>query len=112
MTAKIPMYEPLVPKVAAGEPIPVAVRREHAIGMPDDCAGLVVFLASDGSAEITGQAIGIGGDRLCLYSHPAEIATELRDGGWDAAEIAEAWQASIAPHLQPSGIRLPKLDLG
>jgi NAD(P)-dependent dehydrogenase (short-subunit alcohol dehydrogenase family) len=112
MTASIPMYEPLVPKVAAGEPLPVAVRREHAIGMPEDCAGLVVFLASNASAEITGQAIGIGGDRLCLYSHPAEIVTELRAGGWDATEIAEAWQARFAPHLQASGIRLPKLDLG
>jgi NAD(P)-dependent dehydrogenase (short-subunit alcohol dehydrogenase family) len=112
MTASIPMYEPLVAKVAAGEPLPVAVRREHAIGMPEDCAGLVVFLASSASAEITGQAIGIGGDRLCLYSHPAEIVTELRSGGWNADEIAEAWQTRFAPHHVPSGIRLPKLDLG
>lgn len=111
MTASIPLYEPLVPKVAAGEPLPTAVRREHAIGMPEDCAGLVVFLASDASAEITGQAIGIGGDRLCLYSHPTEIATEFRAGGWDAREIAAAWQEHFAPHLQPSGMRLPKLDL-
>jgi NAD(P)-dependent dehydrogenase (short-subunit alcohol dehydrogenase family) len=112
MTAKIPLYEPLVPKVAAGEPLPEAVRREHAIGMPEDCAGLVVFLASNASAEITGQAIGIGGDRLCLYSHPTEIVTELRDGGWNAEQIREAWQARFVPYLQPSGIRLPKLDLG
>ena len=112
MTATIPMYEPLIPKVAAGELLPVSVRREHAIGMPEDCAGLVVFLASDASAEITGQAIGIGGDRLCLYSHPAEIVTELRGGGWDADQIAEVWQTRFARHLQPSGIRLPKVDLG
>jgi NAD(P)-dependent dehydrogenase (short-subunit alcohol dehydrogenase family) len=112
MTATIPLYEPLVPKVAAGEPLPSSVRREHAIGMPEDCAGLVVFLASDASAEITGQAIGIGGDRLCLYSHPAEIATEFREGGWEAEQIAEAWQARFAPHVQSSGIRLPTLDLG
>ena len=46
MTATIPIYKPLVPRVAAGEPLPAAVRREHAIGMPEDCAGLVVFLAS------------------------------------------------------------------
>jgi NAD(P)-dependent dehydrogenase (short-subunit alcohol dehydrogenase family) len=112
MTATIPIYEPLVPKVAAGEPLPVSVRRDHAIGMPEDCAGLVVFLASDASAEITGQAIGIGGDRLCLYAHPAELVTDLRGGGWDAQQIAEAWQAHFARYLQPSGIRLPKLDLG
>ncbi|HEY5453277.1 MAG TPA: SDR family NAD(P)-dependent oxidoreductase [Polyangia bacterium] len=111
MTATIPLYKPLVSRVAAGEPLPAAVRREHAIGMPEDCAGLVVFLASGASAGITGQTIGIGGDRICLYSHPAEIATELRDGGWDAEAIAAIWQARFAPHLQPFGIRLPKLDL-
>jgi NAD(P)-dependent dehydrogenase (short-subunit alcohol dehydrogenase family) len=111
MTATIPIYKPLVPRVAAGEPLPPPVRREHAIGMPEDCAGLVVFLASNASAEITGQAIGIGGDRLCLYSHPAEIVTELRDGGFSADAIGELWQSRFAPHLQASGIRLPTLDL-
>jgi 3-oxoacyl-[acyl-carrier protein] reductase len=111
MTATIPIYKPLAARVAAGEPLPPAVRREHAIGMPEDCAGLVVFLASEGAAGITGQAIGVGGDRLCLYSHPAEIVTELRDGGWDAEAIAAVWQARFAAHLQPSGIKLPKLEL-
>jgi NAD(P)-dependent dehydrogenase (short-subunit alcohol dehydrogenase family) len=111
MTATIPIYKPLVARVAAGEPLPPAVRREHAIGMPEDCAGLVVFLASEGAAGITGQAIGVGGDRLCLYSHPAEIVTELRDGGWDAEAIAAIWPTRFAAQLQPSGIRLPKLEL-
>ena len=111
MTATIPIYKPLVARVAAGEPLPPAVRREHAIGMPEDCAGLVVFLASEGAAGITGQAIGVGGDRLCLYSHPAEIVTELRDGGWDAESIAAVWPARFAAQLQPSGIKLPKLEL-
>jgi hypothetical protein len=111
MTASIPLYQPLVARVAAGESLPAVVRREHAIGMPEDCAGLLVFLASDASAEITGQAIGIGGDRLCLYSHPAEFATEFRAGGWDADQIAEAWKSRFAAHVQPSGIRLPKLEL-
>jgi NAD(P)-dependent dehydrogenase (short-subunit alcohol dehydrogenase family) len=111
MTATIPIYKPLAARVAAGEPLPSPVRREHAIGTPEDCAGLVVFLASNAAAGVTGQAIGIGGDRLCLYTHPAEIVTELRDGGWDADAIAALWQARFAPHAQPSGIRLPKLDL-
>jgi len=112
MTATIPIYKPLAARVAAGEPLPPAVRREHAIGMPEDCAGLVVFLASESAAGITGQAIGVGGDRLCLYAHPAEIVTELRDGGWDAEAIAAIWEARFAAQLQPTGIKLPKLELG
>jgi NAD(P)-dependent dehydrogenase (short-subunit alcohol dehydrogenase family) len=112
MTASIPLYKPLVARVAAGEALPAAIRREHAIGMPEDCAGLLVFLASDAAAGITGQAIGIGGDRLCLYTHPSEAVTELRDGGWDADSIAAIWQTRFAPHAQPYGVRLPPVDLG
>ena len=112
MTATIPIYAPLAARVEAGEPLPLAVRREHAIGLPEDCAGLMVFLASRASAAVTGQAIGIGGDRLTLYSHPAEIAVQLRDGGWHAAAIAAAWETHFAAHAQPYGIHLPGLDLG
>jgi NAD(P)-dependent dehydrogenase (short-subunit alcohol dehydrogenase family) len=111
MTATIPIYKPLVARVAAGEPLPAAVRREHAIGRPEDCAGLLVFLASHAAAGISGQAIGVGGDRLSLYSHPAEIVTELREGGWDAEAIAAVWQARFAAHAQAVGIRLPKLEI-
>ena len=111
MTATIPIYAPLAERVEAGRGLPAAVRREHAVGMPEDCAGLVVFLASDAAAQVTGQAIGIGGDRLTLYSHPTEIAYELRDGGWTAAAIAEAWPDRFAESAQPSGVRLPELDI-
>ncbi|MBV8219603.1 MAG: SDR family oxidoreductase, partial [Solirubrobacterales bacterium] len=80
MTATIPIYAPLTDLVEAGQPLPAQVRREHALGMPEDCAPLVVFLASGAGAEVTGQAIGIGGDRLTLYSHPAELVYAYRDG--------------------------------
>jgi NAD(P)-dependent dehydrogenase (short-subunit alcohol dehydrogenase family) len=112
MTATIPVYAPLVERVERGDGLPAEVRREHAIGMPEDCAGLVVFLASERAAGVTGQAIGIGGDRLSLYSHPTELRFELHDGGWTAEEIAEAWETSLSPEAQPSGLHLPELDLG
>jgi NAD(P)-dependent dehydrogenase (short-subunit alcohol dehydrogenase family) len=111
MTAGIPAYAPLVPRVEAGEPLPAALRREHAIGLPEDCAPLAVFLAGEGAAQITGQAIGIGGDKLTLYSHPGEAVTAYRDGGWSLADIAAEWPRTFAPALQPFGIELPPLDL-
>ena len=104
MTETIPIYAPL----AGRDEFPAQVRQEHALGPPEDCAPLVVFLASEAAAGVTGQAIGIGGDRLTLYSHPAEAAFELREGGWSAEEIAVAWQG-FEP--QPYGVRLPELDL-
>jgi NAD(P)-dependent dehydrogenase (short-subunit alcohol dehydrogenase family) len=111
MTASIPLYEPLVARADAGEDFPPDVRREHAIGMPEECAPLVVFLASDDAAGVTGQAIGIGGDRLSLYSHPAELVAELRDGGWTAEEIAARWDDAFASSQQPYGVQLPALEL-
>jgi NAD(P)-dependent dehydrogenase (short-subunit alcohol dehydrogenase family) len=111
MTATIPIYAPLVEAVEAGEPLPRAVRQAHAIGMPEDSASLVVFLASDAAAEITGQAIGIGGDKLSLYSHPAEVAAAFHEGGWTPELIAENWSTTMAPMTQAYGIKLPELDL-
>jgi NAD(P)-dependent dehydrogenase (short-subunit alcohol dehydrogenase family) len=111
MTASIPIYAPLVELVERGEKLPAEVRRDHAIGMPEDCAGLVVFLASDEARGITGQAIGIGGDKLTLYSHPAEAEVAFSDGGWDAEAIAAQWSDDWASKTQPSGLMLPELKL-
>jgi 3-oxoacyl-[acyl-carrier protein] reductase len=111
MTSTIPVYAPLVARVERGEGLPRAVRQEHAVGMPEDCAGLVVFLASAAGAGVTGQAIGIGGDRLSVWSHPAEVAFELREGGWSAEAIAERWDEVIAPALQTYGMEFAELDL-
>lgn len=110
MTATIPIYAPLAASIDAGEPLPREVRRDHAVGMPEDCAPLVVFLASEAAAQITGQAIGIGGDKLTLYSHPAEAVVEYRDGGWSADQIADAWARSFRQSEQRSGPQLPPLE--
>ena len=91
MTASIPIYEPLVERVEAGESPAPRCGGSTRIGMPEDCAPLVVFLASDAGAGVTGQAIGIGGDRLSLYSHPAEVVAELRDGGWTRRGDRRCW---------------------
>ena len=111
MTATIPVYEPLVGLAERGERFPEEVRRGHALGMPEDCAPAVVFLASDAAAEVTGQALGIGGDRLTLYSHPAEAVVLDHDGGWSADAIAAAWTDSLAERAQSSGIVLPPLEI-
>jgi len=111
MTASIPAYAPLAERVAAGAPLPAQLRREHAIGMPEDCAPLVVFLASDAAAAVSGQAIGIGGDKLVLYSHPVELVSAYRDGGWSPEAIAADWAERFANSLQAYGIELPALDL-
>jgi hypothetical protein len=89
--------------------LPPFGRRELGFGTPDDAAGLVVFLASDDSAGITGQAIGIGGDRLALWTHPIEAVVEYTDArGWSAEAISAIWPDTFAPHLQPVGQQIPE----
>lgn len=108
MVATIPVLQPLAEKVDAGEPIPAWARQQLGLGMPEDAAGLVVFLASDGAAGITGQCIGIGGDRLALWSHPAEAAVAFRDGGWSADAIADIWSTTLGQAEQTYGMPLPE----
>jgi 3-oxoacyl-[acyl-carrier protein] reductase len=103
MTATIPAYTEAYERFLAGEPIPAELRHDKGLGSPEDVAPLVVWLASAASQDVTGQAIGIGGDRLTLYSHPAVIETAYADGGWDAAGIDAAWRETFAAQAQHSG---------
>jgi NAD(P)-dependent dehydrogenase (short-subunit alcohol dehydrogenase family) len=109
MTETLPFLKPYVEALKAGEPLPPFARRELGFGSPEDAAGLVAFLASDAAAGITGQAIGIGGDRLALWSHPAEVVTEVAAGsGWTADAIASIWPDRFASSLQRVGQEFPE----
>lgn len=108
MTETIPFLAPYVEALRAGEPMPPFARRALAFGSPEDAAGLVTFLASDAAAGITGQAIGVGGDRLSLWTHPVQAVAAYADGGWSADAIAEAWPTIFAGHEQSVGENLPQ----
>lgn len=103
MTATIPAYAELYERFVAGEPIPHEYRHDHALGSPEDVAPLIVWLASEASKDVTGQAIGIGGDRLTLYAHPRSLDVAYRDGGWTPDAIDAAWREQFASQAQPSG---------
>lgn len=107
MTETIPALKGYVDALRAGEPMPPFARRALAFGSPEDAAGLVAFLASDAAAEITGQCVGIGGDRLSLWSHPQQVAAAYADGGWSADAIDEAWPTTLGTQLQTVGEQLP-----
>jgi NAD(P)-dependent dehydrogenase (short-subunit alcohol dehydrogenase family) len=109
MTETVPFLQPYVEAMRAGDPLPPFARQQLGFGTPEDAAGLVAFLASDAAAGITGQAVGIGGDRLALWSHPSEVVVEFADGtGWSADAIAGVWPDTFAPSLQTVGQQLPK----
>jgi NAD(P)-dependent dehydrogenase (short-subunit alcohol dehydrogenase family) len=109
MTETIPALREYVDAVARGEALPPFARRELGFGAPGDVAGLVAFLASGAAAGVTGQAVGIGGDRLALWSHPAEAVVRFAGGyGWSPDAIAAQWQEAFAPFLQPVGQHFPE----
>src|SRR6202035_3511215 len=104
MIASIPGMAEMVEAAERGEPLPDMVRKGMGMGMPEDVAPLLVFLCSDAAKEITGQCIGLGGDKLSLWSHPHEISVAYRDGGWTADGIAEVFSASVGQQLETYGI--------
>ncbi|MBU4610868.1 SDR family oxidoreductase [Achromobacter sp. GG226] len=110
MVATIPVFAPFAKGVARGEPLPPSLRQGLGLGMPEDVAPLLLFLASSQAAHITGQCIGIGGDKLSLWSQPTEVRVAYRDGGWDAESIARTWAQGVGQQLEPFGddIKLPE----
>ena len=109
MTETVPFVQPYIELLKKGEPLPSYARKQLGFGTPEDAAGLVAFLASDAAAEITGQAVGIGGDRLALWSHPSEVVVEFADGtGWSADAIADIWPKAFAGSQQTVGQQLPE----
>ncbi|MCC8246196.1 SDR family oxidoreductase [Saccharothrix luteola] len=109
MTRTIPAFAPVIEEAErTGAPFPDWLRRDEGLGTVEDVASLIVFLASDAARRITGQAIGIGGDRLSLWAHPHEKAVALADGGWTADAIAESWATGVGAEPETSGIPAPQ----
>ena len=108
MTENIPFLAPHIESMKQGDPLPAIIRRDVGMGTPEDAAGLVSFLASDAAAEITGQALAVGGDRLGLWSHPQLTTTAFQDGGWSADDIAAAWGQTFAGSVESVGEEFPE----
>ncbi|MET8664126.1 SDR family NAD(P)-dependent oxidoreductase [Streptomyces tendae] len=109
MTKTIPAFGPVIEEAErTGAPLPDWLRKDEGLGTVEDVASLITFLASDSSKDVTGQAIGIGGDRLALWSHPAEKSVAFADGGWSADTIAEQWHEGVGAEPETYGIPAPK----
>ncbi len=110
MTKTIPAFAGAIEKSERdGTPLPDWLRKDEGLGTVEDVASLIVFLASDASDGITGQAIGIGGDKLSLWSHPQEKAFAYADGGWTADAIASTWDTGVGAEPETYGIPAPKV---
>lgn len=109
MTATVPYFAAAVEADAAGEPMPAFYRHDLGFGTSDDVSGLVAYLASDAAGSVTGQAIGIGGDRIQLWSHPEPVVTAYREGGWSVDDLDAEFAGLIGDAQQSVGERFPAL---
>ncbi|WP_435747326.1 SDR family oxidoreductase [Microbacterium sp. PMB16] len=109
MTATVPYFAAAVEAEAKDEPMPAFFRHDLGFGTSADVAGLIAYLASDDAATVTGQVIGIGGDRLQLWSHPEPVVTEYHQGGWTFDVLAAEFPELLGEHQQSVGERFPAL---
>jgi 3-oxoacyl-[acyl-carrier protein] reductase len=109
MTATVPYFHAAVAADEQGEPMPDFFRKTLGFGTAADVAPLIAHLASDAAADVTGQAIGVGGDRLQLWSHPEPVLSAFNEGGWTASALESEFPATVGEQLQSVGERFPAL---
>jgi NAD(P)-dependent dehydrogenase (short-subunit alcohol dehydrogenase family) len=71
---------------------------------PENVAPLVVYLASDEAAWITGQVVRLTGNILSLFSHPKPIHPSTAEGAWTIAALRERLPRELRDRLEPVGL--------
>ncbi|PZG21661.1 dehydrogenase [Micromonospora craterilacus] len=109
MTATVPYFAAAVQAEEQGESVPAFFRHDLGFGTADDVAGLIAFLGSDSAEAVTGQVIGVGGDRIQIWTHPDAALTAYQEGGWSYDALVAAWPKEFAGALQSVGEHFPEL---
>jgi NAD(P)-dependent dehydrogenase (short-subunit alcohol dehydrogenase family) len=77
---------------------------------PEDIAPLVVWLASDDSANVNGRTFYVETGKVSLYSEPVEEKAIVKVGGWTIDELFNFMPTTLAVGLVNPA--LPKLEAG
>jgi NAD(P)-dependent dehydrogenase (short-subunit alcohol dehydrogenase family) len=79
-------------------------RRAQTQTPPEAIAPVVTYLASDRAAHVTGQVVGVRGNEVTLYSHPAPLRQVTSREPWTAETLADVYDRSLGQD------RLRRLD--
>ncbi|MGH7310872.1 MAG: SDR family NAD(P)-dependent oxidoreductase [Candidatus Rokuibacteriota bacterium] len=71
--------------------LPEARRGAATATPPEAIAPVVVYLASDRAAHITGQVVGVRGNEVTIFSHPAPVRVASSVEPWTGERLAEVW---------------------
>lgn len=71
---------------------------------PERNSPLLVYLASDEAANVSGQIFGTGGERLAHMVQPHYGKTLTRPGGWTVAAVREQFQQQMPQEFGVFGI--------
>ncbi len=67
---------------------------------PANVAPIIVYLASDEAAEVTGQCFGASGYRISRYSHMKADRMIFSNGPWDIDRLFDIFKATLGQGLE------------
>ena len=66
---------------------------------PEDIGPLIVWLASDEAAHVTGRTFGVMTGKIALYSEPIQEKAIVKVGGWTIDELFDVMPNTLAADL-------------
>ena len=66
---------------------------------PDDCAPIVVYLATDAASHITGALFGTRGGEIYLECSPEPVKSIHKQGRWTLDELISVMPSTLAAGL-------------
>jgi NAD(P)-dependent dehydrogenase (short-subunit alcohol dehydrogenase family) len=72
---------------------------------PEYVGAGVAYLASDAAQYVNGEVIGIGGERIDLWSKPAIVASAFNAGGWTLEAFEKRFRATLGQGMPDAARR-------
>lgn len=70
-------------------------------GDPEDVAPMAVYLLSDAAKDITGQVYTVVGNKIAVWSQPAEQRAMYNDGRWTPEQIEQRLPTTVGVEKMP-----------
>lgn len=69
---------------------------------PANVVPIIVYLASDEAADVTGQCFGASGYKISRYTHMKPDRVVMNQGPWDVDQVFKMFKATLGVGLEPS----------